>query len=118
MTSVFYHSEKKKNAIRKLLLAFLGKVYYTRKATCRCDGMVDVVDSKSTAGDSVPVRVRSPAPIKESILFGVLSFIYEEITDSNPFHARLRWSLARRRLDGDDTIRGAAEVVESGHRHQ
>ena len=24
--------------------------------------MVDVVDSKSTAGDSVPVRVRSPAP--------------------------------------------------------
>ena len=32
--------------------------------TCRCDGMVDVVDSKSTAGDSVPVRVRSPAPSK------------------------------------------------------
>ena len=24
--------------------------------------MVDVVDSKSTAGDSVPVRVRPPAP--------------------------------------------------------
>ena len=24
--------------------------------------LVDVVDSKSTAGDSVPVRVRSPAP--------------------------------------------------------
>ena len=29
---------------------------------CRCDGMVDVVDSKSTAGDSVPVRVRPPVP--------------------------------------------------------
>ena len=26
--------------------------------------LVDVVDSKSTAGDSVPVRVRSPAPKK------------------------------------------------------
>ena len=26
--------------------------------------LVDVVDSKSTAGDSVPVRVRPPAPIK------------------------------------------------------
>ena len=26
--------------------------------------LVDVVDSKSTAGDSVPVRVRSPAPEK------------------------------------------------------
>ena len=30
--------------------------------TCRCDGMVDVVDSKSTASDGVPVRVRPPAP--------------------------------------------------------
>ena len=27
--------------------------------------LVDVVDSKSTAGDSVPVRVRSPAPCKD-----------------------------------------------------
>ena len=35
-------------------------LYY--KSTCRCDGMVDVVDSKSTASDGVPVRVRSPAP--------------------------------------------------------
>ena len=26
--------------------------------------LVDVVDSKSTAGDSVPVRVRSPAPYR------------------------------------------------------
>ena len=29
--------------------------------------LVDVVDSKSTAGDSVPVRVRSPAPKKKDI---------------------------------------------------
>ena len=36
--------------------------------TRRCDGMVDVVDSKSTAGDSVPVRVRPPAPSKYSDL--------------------------------------------------
>ena len=36
----------------------------SRIHTCRCDGMVDVVDSKSTAGDSVPVRVRSPAPYR------------------------------------------------------
>ena len=28
--------------------------------------LVDVVDSKSTAGDSVPVRVRSPAPPLEN----------------------------------------------------
>ncbi len=29
--------------------------------------LVDVVDSKSTAGDSVPVRVRSPAPYRSEI---------------------------------------------------
>ena len=29
--------------------------------------LVDVVDSKSTAGDSVPVRVRSPAPSSASV---------------------------------------------------
>ena len=30
--------------------------------------LVDVVDSKSTAGDSVPVRVRPPAPQTNSSL--------------------------------------------------
>ena len=44
------------------------------KYNCRCDGMVDVVDSKSTAGDSVPVRVRSPAP-KKQIPIGVSAFL-------------------------------------------
>ena len=29
--------------------------------------LADVVDSKSTAGDSVPVRVRSPAPSSASV---------------------------------------------------
>ena len=43
--------------------------------TCRCDGMVDVVDSKSTAGDSVPVRVRSPAPSKRDTQRVSLLFI-------------------------------------------
>ena len=32
--------------------------------------LVDVVDSKSTAGDSVPVRVRSPAPNKRATHVG------------------------------------------------
>ena len=31
---------------------------------CRCDGMVDVADSKSAGGDTVWVRVPPPAPIK------------------------------------------------------
>ena len=39
--------------------------------------LVDVVDSKSTASDSVPVRVRSPAPITttENDTFSVVFII-------------------------------------------
>lgn len=33
---------------------------------CRCDGMVDVADSKSAGGDSVWVRVPPPAPNTEA----------------------------------------------------
>ena len=33
--------------------------------------LVDVVDSKSTAGDSVPVRVRSPPPKQKATAFAV-----------------------------------------------
>ena len=47
---------------------FLPEIVLYYLSTCRCDGMVDVVDSKSTAGDSVPVRVRSPAPCKKPLL--------------------------------------------------
>lgn len=38
---------------------------------CRCDGMVDVADSKSAGGDSVWVRVPPPAPLEKT---GVLRF--------------------------------------------
>ena len=31
---------------------------------CRCDGMVDVADSKSAGGDTVWVRVPPPAPLE------------------------------------------------------
>ena len=34
---------------------------------CRCDGMVDVADSKSAGGDSVWVRVTPPAPSSETL---------------------------------------------------
>ena len=55
--NVFYQKQK------FCLLFFTGCIILL-KHRCRCDGMVDVVDSKSTAGDSVPVRVRPPAPNK------------------------------------------------------
>ena len=32
--------------------------------SCRCGGMVDTGDLKSPGSDTVPVRVRSPAPNK------------------------------------------------------
>ena len=40
----------------KILLAILKRMYYTiqvehLKCTCRCDGMVDVVDSKTTVAN-------------------------------------------------------------------
>ena len=43
-------------------LAISQKLLYTILAPAGVMELVDVVDSKSTAGDSVPVRVRSPAP--------------------------------------------------------
>ena len=36
--------------------------------------MVDVVDSKSTASDGVPVRVRSPAPKKQPVRIAQAAF--------------------------------------------
>ena len=39
---------------------------------CRCDGMVDVADSKSAGGDSVWVRVPPPAPPTETL--GISAF--------------------------------------------
>ena len=40
------------------------KVRYNKQAPAGVLELVDEVDSKSTAGDSVPVRVRSPAPYR------------------------------------------------------
>ena len=47
----------------KITLAILRRFGYNSKvSSAGVMELVDVVDSKSTAGDSVPVRVRSPAP--------------------------------------------------------
>ena len=46
----------------KFTLAFLEKLLYTVLVIAGVMELVDVVDSKSTASDGVPVRVRSPAP--------------------------------------------------------
>lgn len=36
---------------------------------CRCDGMVDVADSKSAGGDTVWVRVPPLAPVENTQVF-------------------------------------------------
>ena len=46
----------------QIVLAFLEKVVYTVFVPAGVMELVDVVDSKSTDGDIVPVRVRPPAP--------------------------------------------------------
>ena len=65
--------------------------------------MVDVVDSKSTAGDSVPVRVRSPAP-SERERHQPLSFALCRRQDENPLDATVQWTVAGRRLDGGHSL--------------
>ena len=38
---------------------------------CRCDGMVDVADSKSAGGNSMWVRVPPPAPLEKTGIFHI-----------------------------------------------
>ena len=56
--------------------------------------MVDVVDSKSTAGDSVPVRVRSPAPVKERDLLISLFYLLLGNRTRTQFNAICRRHIA------------------------
>ena len=44
------------------MLAILWAMYYNVLVISRCDGMVDVTDSKSVGGNIVWVRVPPPAP--------------------------------------------------------
>ena len=57
--------------------------------------LVDVVDSKSTAGDSVPVRVRSPAPRRSKLYIACSDFFKVRARScrcsSFPNHNRLHW---------------------------
>ena len=69
----------------------------------------ELQNSKSTAGDSVPVRVRSPAP-KRSIPNRGASFWYRRRTRTY-LNAAVRWTVARSRLDGNDTLIHSSPVT-------
>ena len=58
----------------KFPLAIFKKIVYTMLVDAGVMELVDVVDSKSTAGDSVPVRVRPPAP-KRLLPFRAAAFL-------------------------------------------
>ena len=57
----------------------------------RCDGMVDVADSKSAAGDSVPVRVRSPAPRAEDLRRRVSALFFERAKENPDIKIVVVW---------------------------
>ena len=46
----------KKGGTEKVSLAFWEEIYYTILAPCRCDEMVDVVDSKCASSFIVPAE--------------------------------------------------------------
>ena len=52
----------------QIMLAFSKKLVYTVFVPAGVMELVDVVDSKSTDGDIVPVRVRPPAPKKNATM--------------------------------------------------
>ena len=58
---------------------------------CRCDGMVDVADSKSAAGDSVPVRVRSPAPRAEDLRRRSSALFFERAKENPDIKIMVVW---------------------------
>ena len=45
---------------------------------CRCDGMVDVTDSKSVGGDTVWVRVPPPAPSRSKLCIACSDFFLQK----------------------------------------
>ena len=64
--------------------------------------MVDTGDLKSPGGDPVTVRARSPVPKRGYPIRGILFLnIGRARTHLN---ATVRWTVARHRLDGDDTL--------------
>ena len=82
----------------KITLAIRRRFGYNSKvSSAGVMELVDVVDSKSTAGDSVPVRVRSPAP-RRSKRHIVCSDFFTKVRarsrrcSSFPNRTRCRWA--------------------------
>ena len=70
--------------------------------------LADVVDSKSTAGDSVPVRVRPPAPNKTGHPSGVSCFIWYRVVYGGSRPAVFFASAKNTSAQGDPPSHGGA----------
>ena len=62
------------------MLAIFQTLYYNIWVNAGVMELVDVADSKSAAGDSVPVRLRSPAPRKApmNVMFIGAFFVFPD----------------------------------------
>ena len=89
------------------MLAIFFSLYYNTRVNAGVMELVDVADSKSAAGDSVPVRARSPAPIKPLLSFDKRGFLYGILLIQGELFADI--------VDGvQDFLSGALEVP-GGH---
>ena len=90
-------------------LAFESMLCYTQLVSAGVMELVDVVDSKSTAGDSVPVRVRSPAPRRSKLHIACSDFFKSQsalialllLSKSNPLRwaSIWFWAQSRKKID-------------------
>ena len=62
-------------------------LYNVQVSECRCDGMVDVTDSKSVGGDTVWVRVPPPAPARRKRHIACDEFFMLRIKNSSCAHS-------------------------------
>ena len=77
---------QKSGADMKFGLEISSEIIYNTMR-CRCDGMVDVTDSKSVGGDTVWVRVPPPAP-SPYLIIGLMIEYGDFILPSNVYKIR------------------------------